>query len=278
MHSLRPLVRLLLLGSLTSTLACTPAESDSSRASAPAASPPAANTSRITTENILDHERSWPDIVALTEAWTPPAAPLALKQGYRGALIRVEEDGRARIDFGRHGQHDIPLESTDLIARAIEVEAGTRHKIAPNFLAHFGTQFLHPSTRDLVPFPTPSLAKSELFLCVFANPRDAGFGDLARRLSSLDGIPGLQTLFFPLTMERDELQPVKDALQENAWDVPFAYPRAAELHAQSLLGEVPDRSYALLLTSEGRILHRADLAEAGVIAALRAAAGGSSTL
>ena len=35
-----------------------------------------------------------------------------------------------------------------------------------------------------------------------------------------------------------------------AWAVPFAYPRAAEIHAQSLLGEVPDRPYALLVTAE----------------------------
>ncbi len=272
MPSLRPIVWLVLLGAIAGALACSSAESDPAPAGIPAAS-----TSGLTAANILEHERAWPDIVALTEPWTPPGAPLALKQGYRGALIRVDDAGRARIDFGRHGKHDIPLESTDLIARAIEVEAGTRHKVAPNFLAHFGTQFVHPSGLELVPFPTPELAKSERFLCIFANPRDAGFEDLARRLASLGDVPGLQALFFPLAMERDELQPVKDALQKSAWAVPFAYPRAAEMHAQSLLGELPDRPYALLVTSEGRLLHRSDLAEAGVFEALRAAASPPSS-
>jgi hypothetical protein len=225
----------------------------------------------ITAENVVEHENSWPDIVALVAPWTPSGAEKPLKIGYRGALVRVEEDRRVRIAFGRHGNHVIPIELTDLIARANEVQAGNRHKIAPNFLGHFGTQFLDPTSEELGPFPTPELSKSTRFLCVFARPSELTFPTLAGWLAPLRDVQGLQTLFFPLDMPRDAAEGVKVALGEVDWQVPFAYPQAAELHAQKLLGEVPARPMALLITDEGRLLLEVPVERGEVVEQLRAA-------
>ncbi|MEZ4279751.1 MAG: hypothetical protein R3F21_09090 [Myxococcota bacterium] len=231
----------------------------------------------INAENVFEHERAWPDIVALVEPWTPTGAETPLKAGYRGALIRVEPDGRVRIAFGRHGNQLIPLEFTDLITRANEVESGSRHKIAPNFLLHFGTQFLHPESEALAPLPTPELAKSTRFLCVFAAPARPEFEGLVERLKPLGEIPDLQLLFFPLDMPQGSAERVKASLTTLAWPVPFAYPQAAEVHAQKLVGKVPEAATALLITDEGRLLLEVALDQSDAFERLQAAAGQAAT-
>ncbi|MEZ4331634.1 MAG: hypothetical protein R3F35_07755 [Myxococcota bacterium] len=214
---------------------------------------------RITKENALAHEEVWPDIVAVVDAWTPPESSEALKKGYRGALIRLDERGRVRIAFGRHGNHDIPIEHTDFLERANAILAGERFKPGPTFLVHFGNQFLHPSTAETTPYPSAELAKHDLFLCVFASPSEADFESIMRELASLQDVRRLQILFFPLATKRSELDAVQERLRSVGLPVPFAYPEAAEVHARSLLGEVPDRPMALLITAEGRSLGRTPL-------------------
>ncbi len=260
------------LFALLCATACSPSDPGSSGTGSEAAS-----EIGIRAEDLLDQEKWWPNIVALVEPWTPPGADAPLKKGYRGALIRVIDAGHARIDFGRHGKHEVPIGSTDLLMRAVEVEAGKRHKVAPNFLAHFGTQFLHPSAPEMVPFPTPELAKSDRFLCLFADPRAPEFAQLAQALAGLADVSGLQPLFFPLGLKQEELQSVKDRLQAVGWPVPFAYPEAAERHAESLLGEIPARPTALLVTAEGRLLDRTPLDDLGAVGTLRAAASPGSS-
>ncbi len=248
-------------------------ESSASPATPGSALPAAEPQGKITPENILESERYWPEIVALTESWLPPGSEKPLKKSYRGALIRVDEQGRARIDFGRHGKYDVPIEFTDLIDRANQVESGALYKMAPNFVSHFGTLFLHPSTPEMVPYPTAELAKAQRFLCLFANPRDPGFEKLARALAKLSDPPGLQMLLFPLSMKQAELEDVKDTLKRVSWPVPFAYPEAAEMHALALLGDVPTSAEALLVTAEGRLLQRGMLSDAGSLDAIRASLG-----
>jgi hypothetical protein len=271
-------LRLALVFGLLCAAACSPADSDSD----PGPGEHVRETESqpdpgIRAEELLDREEDWPNIAALVEPWTPPGAETPLKKGYRGALIRVIDARSARIDFGRHGKYDVPIGSTDLLLRTSEVEAGKRHKVAPNFLAHFGTQFLHPSTAEMVPLPTPELAKSDRFLCLFADPREPEFARLAQALAGLADVQGLQPLFFPLGLKQDELQSVKDRLQAVGWPVPFAYPEAAERHAESLLGEVPLRPTALLVTAEGRLLDLTGLDDPGAVETLRAAAGPASS-
>jgi hypothetical protein len=238
----------------------------------PVESPAKAHATTITAENVLEHEDAWPDIVAVTTAWTPPEAEAPLKPGYRGALIRVEAGGAVRIAFGRHGNHSIPLDHTDLIARANEVASGERHKIAPVFLAHFGTQFLHPELEGIVPYPTPALAQATRFLCVFAKPAAEDFPALAARVAALSDVASLQVLFFPLDMPQGSAETVKSTLATAEWPVPFAYPQAAEVHAQKLVGEVPSAPTALLITTEGRLIAQLPLEQPDAIDRLRAMA------
>lgn len=211
-------------------------------------------TGAITRANALEHESVWPDIVALVEPWTPPDSDAPLKRGYRGALIRLDDRGRVRIAFGRHGNHDVPIDSTDFLDRANAIRSGERFKPGPTFLVHFGNQFLHPSTTEPTPYPSAELAKYDRFLCVFADPQDARFAMQMKDLAELRDEPRLQILFFPLGMKRGGMEAVKERLRAVSLPVPFAYPEAAEVHARSLLGSVPDRPTAILISAEGRLL------------------------
>src|SRR5262245_36531694 len=88
-------------------------DADRSSARPSAASQTAATSGvAITQASVYENERYWPAIVALTEEWLPPGETKPLQAQYRGVLVRVEADGRVRIDFGRHGRYDVPMDHT----------------------------------------------------------------------------------------------------------------------------------------------------------------------
>lgn len=239
-------------------LACSSAESERS-GDLPATGTEAVSPGEIglTAENIREHENLWPNNVALIAGWTPEAGGDPLKAGYRGALIRVEENGRVRVAFGRHGNHVVPIERTDLVERANQIRRGELHKVAPCFLAHFGTQFIEIVGEDVSPVQTPRIAHAQRFLLVLADPRSPGFEQEAKTLASLrEGIPDLQILYFPIGLAHQEIAPVRDVLTRSGLMVPFAYPAAADVHVRALFGSVPESAEAVLITPDGRILDR----------------------
>lgn len=227
----------------------------------------------ITASNVLEHERFWPEIVAMVEPWQPADGSTVLKKGYRGALMRVQDDLRVRIAFGRHGDHDVPHEKTDLLERANEIRAGTRHKMGPTFVVHFGAQFLDPSLAKPAPFSTVELLKSKHFLCVFLDPRHPELSRHVESLALARELPDLRVILFPLGMAADQIGVVHETLVAADWLVPFAYPAGADVQARSLLGEVPETPTVLLISAEGRLLLRAPLDSRGLMDRIRVAAG-----
>ena len=244
----------------------------------------------ITDANVYEHERHWPNIVALTKEWRPPGEPNAenvLQAGIRGALIRVdllpvdrgdsrseagaapETRAHARIDFGRHGPHEVPIDHTDLVERASEVRRGLRHKTAPNFVLQVGTRLVDSSHEALRPVSSNALAEASMFLCVFANPEEADFEPLVRELADLEEIEGLRTIFFPQALDRSQLAFVKEKLQALSWTVPFAYPHLSEGYTRSLIGAGAETPFALLVTPNGRVLYRSKLGDARALDGLR---------
>lgn len=226
----------------------------------------------ITAANVLENERFWPDIVALVEPFSPEGGATTLKQGFRGALMRVEDDLRVRIAFGRHGNHTVPLDETDLLTRANEIRLGGRHKLGPNFVVHFGAQFVDPESAALAPYPTPRLQEADRFLCVFADPRGPELAKAVKALAAIEDLPGMRSVFFPLGLPAGELGVVRDALVGADWLVPFAYPGGADIQARSLLGDEVATPVVLLLSAEGRVLLRSPLDAADLADRIRSAA------
>jgi hypothetical protein len=226
----------------------------------------------ITAANVYDHERYWPAIVALTQEWLPPGETMPLKAQYRGTLVRVEADGRVRIDFGRHGRHDVPMKFTDLVERANQVRLGQRTKLAQNFVLRVGTRLLDASSPTLHPHKTHEIAGASAYLCIFADPRGEDFPSLARELAALDGENGVRTLFFPQSVGREDLDFVHERLGMLGWTPPFMYPRLSEGYTRSLLREPPGRRpRALLVSPEGRALYEAEVGRSEDLSGLRRA-------
>ena len=230
--------------------------------------PPTADGA-ITQATVYENERYWPAIVAMTKDWMPPSGAKPLKAQYRGALVRVEADGRVRIDFGRHGRHDIPIDHTDLVVRADEVRAGIETKLAPNFVLRVGNSLVDPSGAQVRPLKFDDLARARSYLCVFADPRAEEFPSLAQQLASLESVNGVRAVFFPQSVGRDDLEFVHERLGTLTWHVPYMYPQLSENYTLSLLGDLPERPHAQLVSPEGRVLYEAELGTAAEFAELR---------
>lgn len=206
----------------------------------------------VTAENLIENERFWPYRVQLTE-------PLARGEGERpvsarrvGVLIRVEPSGRARIDFGHLGKFEVPIGMTDGVARANRIRRGELEKERPNFTHAIRTRMLSSAGDLPMPLPVEETDGRSKFLCVFADPDEHGFEELARSLAPLVGHPGMQTIFFPQGRYGD--RDVHAQLGELGWRVPFLPGFLSGGYTRSLLREGTSVPFLLLQTDEGRLL------------------------
>jgi len=258
---------------ITIVIACSAPSDDEAEAEVRAAadSPETAAESSeatITAVNVYDYEAYWPNIVVLEESWLPPGQEKPLKAKYRGALVRVEADRRVRVDFGRHGKHDIPIERTDLVQRTVDVRAGRRHKTAPGFVLQMGTRLVDSSGEVPGALPSIVLDQAETFLCLFADPTAEDFPALARAASALDALDGVMLILFPQGLAGVDLATAHEKLRGASWQAPYAYPRLTPDHTRSLLGVDETPPYALVVTPEGRVLFRTALEDPRALAAL----------
>jgi hypothetical protein len=207
---------------------------------------------RITAANLLANDRFWPYQVALVEAWRPEPRQRPLPADIAGVLIRVEASGAARIDFGRDGLHTVPLEATDLLARANAVRLGEAEKSAPNLVLDIAPRLLDAGAETLRPYGVrPALAYPR-FLCLFADPSAAGFDELATALAPLQQRADVLTVLFPLGSHPDAA--LRERLRALAWPVPFLLDHLAEPYAAALLPDGMEAPALMLLSNEGRVL------------------------
>jgi hypothetical protein len=207
----------------------------------------------VTEANLLENERHWPYRVTLTAPWPEQAAHEdALPPGLTGVLIRIEESGLPRIDFGKWGKYEVPVERTDLVARANRIRIGEEEKAAPNFVHAIASRMLDSASEAPRPLPVEESAKQRAFLCVFADPSDTGFEALARALALLRERDGVMTILFPQGQHADGA--VRERLRSLAWPVPYVFDFLSEPYTRTLLAEGTAYPYVMLHTSEGRVI------------------------
>ncbi len=215
----------------------------------PADVPGGAAKAALDEASLLANESFWPYQVALAT------------DGSVGVLIRVEERGVARIDFGRDGLRDVPVADTDLVERANRIRGGALEKMAPNFVLAIGSRLVDSSGPKLAPYAFETAASKPGFLCVFADPEAANFDELAKSLAPLRERHGVETILFPQGRVPDAA--VREKLQALGWTVPFVYDHLSEAYTRTLLPAALAVPAVLLQTSEGRVLlesgWRADL-------------------
>lgn len=205
------------------------------------------NAAPVTDANLLANDRFWPYQVELLQS-----ARSELPGGSVGVLIRVEPGGVARIDFGRDGLREVPVDATDLVARANRVRSGELEKAAPNFLLALGPRLLDPAAETLRAFPFESSAGKPGFVCVFADPGARNFAALAAALAPLRERHGVMMILFPQGEHPDSK--VREKLRALSWPVPFVYDHLSEAYSRTLLPSGLRAPAVMLQTSEGRVL------------------------
>jgi hypothetical protein len=247
-------------------LAAWPATSRSEDAPLHRAEDPAAPA--VSEQNLLASERFWPYQVALTRAWQASGREQPLAEGSQGVLIRVEANGRARVDFGREGLHEVPVGETDLVERANQVRRGELHKLAPNLVLAIGPRLLDSGSTPPLPLGMARASEPVGFLCVFADPRAASFAELAAALAPLGERHGVAAVLFPQG-EHPDLE-VAERLRALGWTVPFVYDGLAEAYTRTLVSGGAPLPVVLVATREGRLLFEGAWGD-GVVAKLSAA-------
>ncbi len=208
----------------------------------------------VTAKNVLESERFWPYRVFLVSPWQPPGEGVqSLKRGHFGVLIRVEESGNPRIDFGMRGKYEVPIAKTDLLTRANAIRLGTEGKDAPNFVYAIRTRLIDASAETPSALEPEHVHGHEGFLCVFADPGAEGFPELAAALKPLFDRHGVMTIFFPIGQHPDGA--VRKQLRELGWTPPYLFDFLSEAYIRSLVP--PDTKFpaVLLQTDEGRMLY-----------------------
>lgn len=220
-----------------------------------------ASAAPLTLANLHDHEQDWPNVVKLVRAWTPPGESEPVPANARGVLVRVDREGNPRVDFGRHGKYDVPADATDLLERANRVRDGGEFKNRPNFLRQVGNRMVHPTADPMRALKSPEFAGKDAYLCVFADPTDAAFPGIARRLAEATADRNVMVVLFPEALGRDDVIVVRKRLAELDWPVPYMYPHLVEDYRQALLGYEVELPTLVVVTAHGRLLFRGPLDE-----------------
>lgn len=245
------LLLVLVLAALPAPMAAAapPGESAASLPIHRAADPDAAV---VTGENLFASERFWPYQAALVEPWQPRGREKPLPAGIGGVLIRVEPAGSARIDFGRNGRYDVPVDATDLLENANRIRLGEMQKTAPNFALAIGSRLLDSGGERMRPLGLPAAMERPGFLCVFADPDAEGFAALATALAPLRDRRQVLTVLFPEGEHPDAR--IFERLRSLGWPVPFLYDFLAESYTRSLMEQELSLPVVMLQTNEGRVL------------------------
>ncbi len=209
----------------------------------------------VTRENLPTSDRFWPFRVRLTRSVQVAPVPMSpVPAGVQGVLVRVEVDGRARLDLGRDGVANVPAAHTDILERANEIRTGETVKRGPNLMQIMGAHTVDSVSG--VPKPFDEVASAESIALIVADPSQENFAKLARELSAVQAGQGVFTVLLPLG--RTPTGAMTRQLREIDWRVPFIFDHTAEGLAEALLPDGASQPTLLLLSKEGRLLYQAD--------------------
>lgn len=258
--------RFILLACILALLGSQPALAEESRSASPAgAAPPSSSSAEelpehlaadagapiVTSANLLRGERFWPYHVVLERPWTAPGVGSPIPAGTRGVVVRVISGERARLDFGRHGVHDMPIADTDLLARANAIRTGTAKKFLPLFVEAIGPRLVSSAGEEMRPVSIRDVYARAAFVAVFADPSAPEFPAIAASVMKTDR-PDVLTIVFPQGRPADAV--VHQRLRALGWGAAFVLQHLSEPYTRSLMGEDARLPAYAVFTPEGRLL------------------------
>ncbi len=200
----------------------------------------------VTEANLLESERFWPYRVKLTGRDMASNLPLESE----GVLIRVEEKGRLRIDFGRDGVRTVPVGITNVVDAANAVRTGALTKMAPNLALAIGPR-LNGDALGIGRVPFGDSTARRGFLAVFADPEGEEFEAIAKSLAPLQSHDGVATVLFPQRLVNGDTFGTR--LAALGWKIAYVYDYLVPGYTEALVGKI-DAPIVSLHTAEGRLL------------------------
>lgn len=207
-------------------------------------------------ESIAEQSEFWPPYLALKEAVHDDGR--VYKSGLKGVLIRVENDSKALIDFGRKGLLAVEIERTDFRERAEEIRSGEMDKEYPNWTMMVGRGFFEVRNGTLQPVPLSALVDFESFLFVYLAGQEEmeGFATYARQLDSR--VEALEEAkCFPVvlhTQPKDGNDGIRKLLEEVGLELPFMRAHLTRAYAMSMQHAPEFFPHGVLTDAEGKTL------------------------
>ena len=254
----RALLGLLLLAGLTvhctsSEPSATAARSGSVSVGDETSAPSTDATSPITYENLYANEADWPYHVELTGSWKPEGFEGEQFGWGIGVLVRVEESGDLRIDFGRFGQYVVPANETNVIREANRIARGEHNKGEANFVLAVVNKMVDPSTEPARYMKPRHVVDVNAYLLVAADPGSEHFAELVAALRPFHDRPDVMPVLLPQGGHRDA--DILAMCRAAGWTDPLIFGRYSPGYTQSILGDDLLLPSLLLQTPEGRVIH-----------------------
>jgi hypothetical protein len=230
-----------------------PSMTETTTPALPAFSAADPSASPVTEANLMASERFWPYMVSLVSEWRAGDDGRTLPSGSRGVLKRVDSPERVRVDFGRDGLIEVPVDRTDLIAGANAIRTGEARKDAPNLTWAIGARILDGGAEKVALYGLENALAKRGFLMIFVDPADAPtYAAMASALAAMNDRHGVLTVVVPQGKESDEAML---ALQKRSgWSAAFMLGHLAIPYTTSLLPDTATAPYVMLQTSEGRVI------------------------
>lgn len=205
----------------------------------------------ITSENVYERDRYWPDQVVLPE-------PVELESGnetrpnQRAIVIRLLEPGdEVLLDFGRGGVHTVPIEQTDFVERAEAMRTGERTQIAPNLVLALSSRLVDPDGENPVGYQYDHAKGWDAFALIVAAPAQLDFEALKPVIEGL-WEAGVHPIWIPLDRESDVR--VWKPLYDHQVNLPYVFRHFAEPYVNVLGIDDLEPPYYMLMTENGKLL------------------------
>ena len=217
----------------------------------PAASGAAAGSEEFFVGDLVIRDELWPFHVQLTRPVAPEGREAIPRR--KAVLIRVIDTEGVRLGFGRFGIHEVPIEHTDVVAKAREIANGSHVK--PSNLAMSVVPALYdPRYEQIEPYPRFRETSNDLLLV--AAPLDPALLEAMRGpLAEIDAMDRVRVVFLAQGATTNE--EIHAALRAAEWTAPYVRKGFIGTFTQAHLGPEPPVPGLGLFTPHGRLLYRA---------------------